>query len=123
MLNKFASLVLMIALVAALCATSAVANTPYDSGSRTSGAEAPSTSIPATTNEARENEKLRAVVLKLVADTKAGKVVPPERPQIQPAKSNNLSKGTKIAIGVGVALAVVVIVLIVRKPRLTKSAF
>ncbi len=51
-------------------------------------------------------------MVKLVADAKAGKVVPTERPQIQPAKSNNLSKGTKIAIGVGIAIAVVVVIVI-----------
>ncbi len=43
---------------------------------------------------------------------KAGKVAPAERPQIQPAKSNNLSKGAKIAIGVGIAIAVVVVIVI-----------
>lgn len=119
MLNKFAVVVLMVALVAAHCATSALANTRSDSGVRTSELEAPSRSIPAATNEARENEKLRAVVVKLIADAKAGKLAPPERPQIQSAKSNNLSKGTKILIGVGIVVAVVTVVLIVRKPRVT----
>jgi len=50
---------------------------------------------------------------KLVADAKAGKVMPAAQPQTQPAKSNNLSKGTKIAIGVGIAVAVIVVVVAV----------
>jgi len=60
-------------------------------------------------------QNLRSSVLKLVADTKAGKVMPAERPQIQPAKSNNLSTTVKVAIGVGVA--VVVLALIVKHAR------
>ena len=57
-------------------------------------------------------------MVKLVADAKAGKVAPTERPQIQPAKSNNLSKRAKIAIGVGIAVTVVASVLIARSPIL-----
>jgi hypothetical protein len=51
-------------------------------------------------------------VEKLLSDARAGKVVPPERRQMKPAKSNSLSKGAKIGIGVGIA--VVVIALIVK---------
>ena len=57
-------------------------------------------------------------MLKLVADAKAGKMTRADRPQLQPAKSNNLSKRTKIAIGVGIAVAVVAVVLIARSPIL-----
>ena len=60
-------------------------------------------------------QNLRSSVLRLVADTKAGKVMPAERPQIQPAKSNNLSTTLKVEIGVGVA--VVVLALIVKHAR------
>jgi hypothetical protein len=56
------------------------------------------------------NEKLRADMLKLVEDAKAGRVAPAPRPQMQPQKSNNLSKGAKIAIGVGIAVAVIAII-------------
>jgi hypothetical protein len=118
MRNKFTSLALMAALVATLCTTSTFANTRSDSGLETIRTETSSTSIPATTKEAGENEKLRAVVLKLVADAKAGKIVPAERPQIQPAKSNNLSKGTKIAIGVGIVVAVIAVIVIAKSPIL-----
>jgi hypothetical protein len=53
----------------------------------------------------------------LIAEAKAGKVAPAERPQIQPAKSNNLSKGTKIAIGVGIAIAVIAVIVIVKADK------
>lgn len=66
-------------------------------------------------NDAKQKKNLRAEMLKLVEDTKAGKVAPPVRSQIQPARSNSLSKGAKIAIGVGIA--VVVIALIVKHQK------
>ena len=65
--------------------------------------------------KSKPKQNLRSSVLKLVADTKAGKVMPAERAQIQPAKSNNLSTKVKVAIGVGVA--VVVLALIVKHAR------
>lgn len=40
--------------------------------------------------------------------------MPAAKSQIQPAKRNNWSKGTKIAVGVGIAVAVVVVILVVR---------
>ncbi len=118
MLKKSMSFALAIALACALGGTSALANTPSDPEPKTMGTETPSKSVPATKNEAKPNEKLRADMLKLVADAKAGKMTRADRPQMQPAKSNNLSKRTKIAIGVGIAVAVVAVVLIARSPIL-----
>jgi len=65
--------------------------------------------------KSKPKQNLRSSLLKLVADTRAGKVMPAERPQIQPAKSNNLSTRVKVAIGVGVA--VVVLALIAKHER------
>lgn len=63
-------------------------------------------------------ETLRADISKLVADAKAGsKGVAVPRAQIQTSKGNNLSKGTKIAIGVGIAAAVIVIVAVAVNKR------
>jgi hypothetical protein len=121
-LNKLASLTLAAALLTALCGTSVFAN----SSSSDFNKDQPVTRlrfVRSDTNKSRINERLRVSVLKLVADAKAGKISPAERPQIQLAKSNNLSKRTKIAIGVGIAAAVVTVVLIIRKPRLTGPAF
>ena len=119
MLNKLASLTLSATLLTALCGTSAFANSSSSINSNKDRPVARLRFVRIDTNESRSNERLRVNVLKLVADAKAGKVAPAARPQIQPAKSNNLSKRTKIAIGVGVAAAVVTVVLIIRKPRLT----
>ena len=117
MLNKFASVVLITALVCTLGGSSAFASNPSQPETKPALAETRSES-GATRKEAQPNERLRADMVKLVTDAKAGKVAPSARPQIQPAKSNNLSKGTKIAIGVGIAVAVVAVVLIARSPIL-----
>lgn len=106
MLNKFASNVLVAALVCTLAGTPAFANTPSNRSAKTR---------PAAATEADKvvNEKLRAEILKLVADAKAGSnVVTFPRPQIHSPQRNNLSKGAKIAIGVGIAVAVVAVILV-----------
>src|SRR5437773_1466624 len=106
MLNKFASIVLVAALVYTLAGTPALADTPSKRGSKT---------LPdaATAADRVVNEKLRTEIFKLVAEAKAGsKGVTLPRPQIQSPQRNNLSKGTKIAIGVGIAVAVVAVILI-----------
>jgi len=117
-LNKFASVVLITALIYTLGGSSAFASNPSQPDTKLAMAKTRSEFGAATKKEAQPNERLRADMVKLVADAKAGKVAPAERPQIQPAKSNNLSKGTKIAIGVGIAVAVVAVVLIARSPIL-----
>ena len=61
--------------------------------------------------EVQPNAKLRADMKKLLAEAKAGNVTPRAKPQIQPAKSNNLSKTTKIAIGLGIAIVVLALVI------------
>ena len=118
MIDKFASVVLITALVCTLGGSSAFASNPSQPDTKPGMAKTRSESGAATKEGAQPNERLRADMVKLVTDAKAGKVAPAERPQIQPAKSNNLSKGTKIAIGVGIAVAVVAVVLIARSPIL-----
>lgn len=123
MLRRFPCVMIIVALVCTFGRTSALANTPPPtSNTNTAGTAASPAFDTASKKEAQPNEKLRTDVTKLIADAKAGKVTPAARPQIQPAQKNNLSKGTKIAIGVGIALAVVAIVIIVNKPRVTGSA-
>ena len=106
MLTKFAYVVLVGALVCTLAGTPAFGDAPSKRGSKTP---------PDAVTEADKvvNEKLRAEIIKLVADAKAGsKTVTLPRPQLQPPQRNNLSKGTKIAIGVGIAVAVVAVILV-----------
>jgi len=103
MIKSIVSLVLALVLSFTFCATSASARPSVDD--EVKSAENNGTS-------AHPNEKLRTDMLKLVADAKAGKVVPAPRSQMQPEKSNNLSKGAKIAIGVGIAVAVIAIIVV-----------
>jgi hypothetical protein len=115
MLNKFASLTLVLALTCTPGGPSALASTPSDPEPKPKPAEAPSESGVTTRHETKLNEELRAGVLRLVADAKAGKFASRPRLQIQPARSNNLSTKAKIAIGV--AVAIVVLGLIVNHER------
>ncbi|CAN5474235.1 hypothetical protein BH20ACI3_BH20ACI3_01680 [soil metagenome] len=95
MLKKFVLLVLVIALVSTLGGSSAFANSRTKPGAKRNVAAVPGTTEIVDRNEVQPNEKLKAEMVKLVASAKAGKVAPAERPQIQPAKSNNLSKEQK----------------------------
>ena len=109
MLKRIASMTLVTLIVLTFCRSSAYART--SSADEVKPAENTATD---DTGKKQVNEKLRADMLKLVADAKAGRVAPAPRPQIQPQKSNSLSKGTKIAIAVGVAVAIVVIIVAVK---------
>lgn len=111
MLKKSSSLTLVAAMVLVLCGTSAFANNPSNPDEKTDTANIPS-SVPVT-KEVKPNEQLKNKMLKLVSDAKAGKVTMAPKSQIQPAKSNGWSKGTKIAVGVGIAAAVIAVILIV----------
>lgn len=119
-LKKLTSITLVAVLVGVLCGTSASASVSTNPDTRTNPANGPS-DAPAKT-EVKPNEQLKNDMLKkLVADAKAGKVVPAAKSQIQPARSNNLSKGKKIAIGVGIAAAIVVAIIIVKSPVLNDN--
>jgi hypothetical protein len=109
-LNKFTSVTLVAALIIVLCGTSAFANNSSNPDVKTDTANVP-TGAPAK-KEVKPSEQLKNNMLKLVSDAKAGKIAMAAKSQIQPAKSNNLSKGTKIAIGVGIAVAVIAVILI-----------
>ena len=109
MIKKFASVVLVAVLVFTLAGTSAFAENP-------STGEAKTQPDAATEPEKVVNEKLRAEILKLIADTKAGRsVMRSPQTQIQRPQRNNLSQGAKIAIGVGIAVAVVAVILVSKR--------
>jgi hypothetical protein len=106
MFTKHLKRLLVLILVCTLAGTSAFAKSSSNPQSETQAAMEYGNSLETT---AQPHDKLRADVQKLIAEAKAGKVAPTARPQIQPAKSNNLSKGAKIAIGVGIAVVVIAI--------------
>jgi hypothetical protein len=113
MFKKLASVVIITAIVCTLGGTSVFASSPFDPAAKSDSANVPS-GAPAKKDA---NEQLKSNMLKLVADAKAGKVGSVAKSQIQPARSNNWSKRTKIAVGVGVAVAVLVTFLVVQHVR------
>ena len=115
MLKKLASFTIITALVCTLGGTAAFANSTSSQDTKNDTANVPS-EAPAK-EEVKPNEQLKNNMLKLVADAKAGKIVPAPKSQIQPARSNNWSKRTKIVIGVGIAVTVVVAILVVNHVR------
>jgi hypothetical protein len=109
MINKLGSLTLTLALISTL-GSSARADSP---ATGRNGSEPNA----ATTKEAPRNEKLRAGITRMIEDTKAGKTRMTRNHQLQPAQSNGLSKGKKIALGIGIAVAVVAVIVIVHEVR------
>jgi hypothetical protein len=107
MFKRLASGVIITALVCTLGGTTAFANTTCNADDATNP---PAISSEAPSKEVERNERVKNNILKLVADAKAGKVAPVAKSQIQPARSNNLSTKTKVAIGVGVAAVVLFLV-------------
>ena len=110
MLRKLASIVIITAIVCTLGGTAAFGNSLLNPDAKTDTSEVPA-GAPANKEE-NPNEQLKNKMLKLVADAKAGKVMPAAKSQIQKPKGNNLSKRTKIAIGVGIAVVVVAVIVV-----------
>jgi hypothetical protein len=109
MLKKLSTASLIIALLLSIGGTSALAR-----NSSADGAEPDA--VPMSTNasvtKAESSRKLRGSVEQLVTEAKAGRLIPAERSQIQPAQSNSLSKKTKILIGAAIAATVITIIVI-----------
>lgn len=93
--------------VALICCICIVAN----GKSETETSKITTTSAPPASADTKRNEKLRADVLRLVNDAKAGKLKMPAQQFPQSTHRNNLSKGAKIAIGVGIAAAIIFAIL------------
>ena len=107
---RLASLVVVVAMISSLGGTSVFASasdpkTP--NGETKTSSKAP----PSAKNETKPDKKLKADMLKLVADAKAGKVAPRNRPQLPRSQRNNLSTAAKI--GIVAAIAGVIFVVIV----------
>jgi hypothetical protein len=121
MIRKFSTVIVVLALFCSLGVHASFARSSSAPDNKTKPAEPatealdPAKTAPASTGQ--PNEQLRAGIHKLVNDAKAGKVMLPAKSQIQPAKSNGWSKGTKLAVGVGVAVAVVVAILVVKHEK------
>lgn len=112
MINRFACLAVILALVCTV-GTSAFADT--QTNAETSGNASvilPASPTPAG-KEVKRNERLRADLAKVVADSKAGKGKLSEPSQFQPPRGNNLSKNQKIALGVGIVAVVILVIVVI----------
>jgi hypothetical protein len=89
-------------MICCLCGTSVFGKT---------GSEPSAKSESALTSEAKPNEKLKRDVLKLVADTRAGKIAPARPSQFKPTHRNNLSTGAKIGIVAAIGGAIFLIIM------------
>jgi len=103
MTRKFVSLVTTCALICCLSGTLAF-------GMSGSDAKEPAEKAPPV-EKSKANEKLKADVNKLLADTKAGKIKMPAQQFPQPTR-NNLSTGAKIGIIAAIAGAIVLIAIV-----------
>ena len=112
MIKRIVSVAVVAALTCALGGAPARANNP-PKGEGPARAVTPPTPPAGATVGGSPGGKLRADMLKLVADAKAGRAgAAVQRRSQQPAMSNRLSKGQKIAIGVGIAVAVILTVVV-----------
>lgn len=99
-MKRLTSICIVIVLVS-FSGASVYARTTSDSSSSPKVSE--SAAKPGhSTGEAKASEKLKADVMKLVADAKAGKLKSPPPQFPARTKRNNLSKGAKIAIVAGI---------------------
>ena len=95
MIKRLLSIGIVVSLLCCLCGISVF-------GKTRAGSDEPATeSAKAAKAEAKSNEKLRTDMTKLVADARAGKIVPRKPSPFQPQR-NNLSTGAKIAIVAGI---------------------
>ena len=117
MINRIASLVLLIALVFTVGTSAVRADTPKNPDTSGNAVVTPPAEPTLEKKQTKPDEKLRTGMTKLVADTKAGKGKLSGPSQFKPARGNNLSKGQKIAIGVGIAAAVVVVIAVLHVRR------
>jgi cell division protein FtsL len=71
----------------------------------------PKTTSSLNQTVSERNAKVRADVTRLVADAKAGKIIP-RSPQFLPPQSNSLSTVAKIAIVAGIVIVVLAIIIV-----------
>lgn len=107
MLIKFMSLFMVLALMTTFCLRSTFAQSTPPTTSELSPPVESTTPIT-TRNEGQSSERLKAGVATLLNEAKAGKIAPAAKSQIQPAKSNNLSKKKAVLIAVAVVAALVI---------------
>ena len=117
MINRIASLVLLIALVFTVGTSAVRADTPKNPDTSGNAVVTPPAEPTLEKKQTKPDEKLRTGMTKLVADTKAGKGELFGPSQFKPARGNDLTKGQKIAIGVGIGAAVVLVIVVLHAKK------
>ena len=111
MKRKLLSVIIAIAIISSVSASSAFARAP--NAAVPAGDDAATSAVPAhsATKKVDPNPRLKSDMQKLVSDAKAGKVAP--RPQQLPGTGrSNLATAAKIGIIVGIAGIVIAIIAI-----------
>lgn len=110
MIKKPVTVVTVIALLVALSGAAVFGKSRSDPDNPAAGSGEASSKAPSSKSEAKRDAKLKADMLKLLSDAKAGKVAP--KPQQFPNRSrNNLSTGAKIGIAAAIGGAIVLIII------------
>lgn len=104
-MNKLVTLVTIVAVMSCICVVANGKTEPEPAKATTTTATA------AASTDVKRNEKLRADILRLVGDARAGKLKLPAQQFPAPTHRNNLSTGAKIAIIGGIAGAIIFIIL------------
>jgi hypothetical protein len=109
---RLASIAVAVAVISCFSGGSIYARGATDSDTSAKAADSSGKSDVSVSRRGKTNEKVRADMLKLLADAKAGKVSTAPASQFPATKGNNLSKTAKIAIVAGVVLVVLAIIVV-----------
>jgi len=110
--KRLASIVIAIGVLSCFFGVSAYARAAVDSNPSAKPADSSVKPDAAAGRDGKANEKVKADMLKLVAEAKAGKVRPAPASQFPATKRNNLSTTAKIVIIAGIVLVVLAIIVV-----------
>jgi hypothetical protein len=106
----------MLVVAALACGTSLASASAQDVAAGGAEVAAANPDVPAPTEEGPPSgTDLKAEMLKLMSNARAGSVSPSSPPRRQPVKSNGFGKGRKVAVGVGAAAAVIILVIVLSR--------
>jgi hypothetical protein len=102
----------MLAAGALICGTSVPSASAQNVTAGGAGVAAADLDVPAAEKEGPQSgTDLKAEMLKLMNNARAGSISPSSPPRQQPVKSNGFNKGQKVAVGVSAAAVVIILVI------------
>ena len=106
----------MLAAAALVCGTSLPAASAQNVTAGGAEVAAANLDVRAPAKESPQSgADLKAEMLKLMSNARAGSVSPSSPPRQQPVKSNGFSKGQKVAVGVGAAAVLILLVIVLSR--------